>query len=303
VSSTKINKPAARRQSSQRRLPSSHVKKRPTRLEYIFFYSIPFVHLKIHSRNYRSRAKRRRGQLIFHPIPRSDREILVQSANPKKRKTTKRPAAVRTHPWLRWQTAGLASIFIIPGLAGAVYFGSHLHRQVSFNVSKGSAGHVLAVRQPASKVMAQSIPTELIIPKIGLDTPLAQTGLDEHGAVAMPWDIDTAAWYQYSPTPGQLGPAIIVGHLDGANFANLKGVFFRLNELVPGDEITIDRADGSVAKFKVIAMRQVSQANFPTTDIYGNINYAGLRVITCGGTFDSATGHYSDNTVAFAALE
>jgi sortase (surface protein transpeptidase) len=295
-------KTGARRQPPKRRLPSKHAKKNTPRLEYIFYYSIPFIHLKIHSRNYRSPAKRRPRQFIIHPVPRSNREILIEPAKSKKRPAAKPIPAVQKRPVIRWQTAGLASIFLIPGIAGAVYFGSHLHRQVSFNISRSASSKVLAVQKPA-KVMPQSIPTELVIPKIGLDTALAQTGLDEHGAVAMPWDIGTAAWYQYSPTPGQLGPAVIVGHLDGANFASIKGVFYRLNELAPGDEITVDRADGSVANFKVIAMKQVSQANFPTGDIYGNINYAGLRVITCGGTFDSATGHYSDNTVAFAALE
>jgi sortase (surface protein transpeptidase) len=271
-------------------------------LEYIFYYSIPFVHLKIHSRNFHSRPKRRGRQLVFHPVPFSQREILIESARPKKR-SAKRKAPARSPQLLRWQTAALAAVFLVPGIAGGVYFGTHLHKPVSFNISKVASTKVLAVDKPAAKVMPKSIPTNLIIPKIGLNTPLSQTGLDEHGAVAMPWDIDSAAWYQYSPTPGELGPSIIVGHLDGANFANLKGVFYRLNELAPGDQITVNRADGSTANFKVIAMRQVSQANFPTSDIYGNINYAGLRVITCGGTFDSATGHYSDNTVVFAALE
>jgi sortase (surface protein transpeptidase) len=301
VVSTKT-KTAARRQPPNRRLPSKLANKKTPRLEYIFYYSIPFIHLKIHSRNYRSRAKRRSRQLIIHPIPRSNREILIESAKSKKRPAAKRGPAVQKRQVIRWQTAGLALIFLIPGIAGAVYFGSHIHNKVSFNISRSASSKVLAVPAPA-KVMPKSFPTELVIPKIGLDTPLAQTGLDDHGAVAMPWDIESAAWYQYSPAPGQLGPAVIVGHLDGANYVNLKGVFYRLNELIPGDQITVDRADGTAANFKVIAMRQVSQANFPTGDIYGNINYAGLRVVTCGGTFNPTTGHYSDNTVVFAALE
>jgi sortase (surface protein transpeptidase) len=106
-------------------------------------------------------------------------------------------------------------------------------------------------------------------------------------------------WYKYSPTPGELGPAIIVGHVD-----SYKGisVFWRLRELVPGDTIDITRADGSVAKFQVNSLQQFDQTNFPTQAIYGDINYAGLRLITCGGTFNRKTGHYDHNMVVFASL-
>ena len=79
-------------------------------------------------------------------------------------------------------------------------------------------------------------------------------------------------------------------------------VFWRLRELVPGDTFEIDRADGSTAKFKVDAVKQVPQSNFPTEEVYGNIDFAGIRLITCGGTFNRTTRHYSDNTIVFGSL-
>jgi len=151
--------------------------------------------------------------------------------------------------------------------------------------------------------MPKSLPVRLVIPKIGLDTQLGQVGLQANGAIQMPWDIEAAAWYRYSPTPGELGPSIIVGHLDGADYADMTGVFWRLHELMPGDKIEVDRADGSDAIFKVIGLKQVPQNDFPTKEVYGNINYAGIRLITCGGAFNSSANHYTDNTIVYGALE
>lgn len=106
-------------------------------------------------------------------------------------------------------------------------------------------------------------------------------------------------WYKYSPTPGQEGPAVIVGHVD-----NYKGisVFWKLRDIKPGDVVEVSRADGTVVKFKVDALKQFDQAAFPTKEVYGNINYAGLRLITCAGSFDPATASYNQNTVVYASM-
>ena len=108
------------------------------------------------------------------------------------------------------------------------------------------------------------------------------------------------AWYRYSPTPGSLGPAIILGHIDSA--ADGPSVFFRLGEMRRGDRIVVTRADGSIARFVVDAVQSFSKSAFPTQRVYGDIDHAGLRVLTCGGPFDSATGHYLRNIVVFASL-
>jgi sortase (surface protein transpeptidase) len=198
--------------------------------------------------------------------------------------------------------AAFASLLIVGGLAGVIFFATHLHKQVSFDIKPSQK--VQAISAPTSaKSMPASAPTRLSIPKLGVETNLQQVGLQANGQMETPWDITVAAWYKYSPTPGQLGPSVIVGHLDGANYANMAGVFYRLRELVPGDKFSVSRADGTVANFKVLSLAQVPQNNFPTQQIYGNINYAGIRLITCGGTFDSSSNHYTQNTVVFGALE
>lgn len=151
-------------------------------------------------------------------------------------------------------------------------------------------------------ILARSKPVSLDIPSIDVHSPLHDVGLTAKGMLEVPAGprYDEAAWYRHSPTPGSLGPAVILGHMDSAT--NGPSVFFRLGELQRNDEILVTRADGSTAFFVVEEVRRYSKNDFPTDLVYGDINHAGLRILTCGGAFDDATGHYEDNVVVFASL-
>jgi sortase (surface protein transpeptidase) len=140
------------------------------------------------------------------------------------------------------------------------------------------------------------------IPSIGVHSELQSLGLTDDGALEVPAGAlyDQAAWYRHSPTPGSLGPAIVLGHVDSA--ANGPSVFFRLGELRPGDLVIVDREDGSTATFAVDEVHSYAKDDFPTKVVYGDIDHAGLRILTCGGAFDDSTGHYLDNVVVFASL-
>ncbi len=127
-------------------------------------------------------------------------------------------------------------------------------------------------------------------------------GLEPNGTIQVPplfADPGEAAWYRYSPTPGQVGPSVIVGHVD-----NIYGpaVFFRLGALRPGNKIDVTLADGVVATFVVDGVRSYPKAHFPTAVVYGPTDYPALRLVTCGGPFDTSTRQYLDNTVVFASL-
>lgn len=113
-------------------------------------------------------------------------------------------------------------------------------------------------------------------------------------------ETNEAAWFDDSPTPGEVGPSVIEGHIDSAYQG--PSVFFRLGALVPGDTIDVTLADGTVAVFTVTGVRQYPKTGFPTQVVYGNTNFAALRLITCGGTFDYTTHQYLANTVVFASL-
>ncbi|MBK5229127.1 MAG: class F sortase [Actinobacteria bacterium] len=152
-------------------------------------------------------------------------------------------------------------------------------------------------------ILPRSKPVALDIPSIGVHSVVQYLGQTADGALEVPAPgphYNEAAWYRYSPTPGSLGPAVVLGHVDSA--ADGPSVFFRLGELRPGDRVSITRADDSVAVFIVDEVHRYAKDNFPTELVYGDINHAGLRILTCGGAFDDSTGHYLDNIVVFASL-
>lgn len=151
--------------------------------------------------------------------------------------------------------------------------------------------------------LRRSPPISVAIPAIGVVSSLQDLGLASTGAIAVPRpgpSYNEAAWYDGSPTPGQLGPSIIEGHIDSA--ATGPSVFFKLGALEPGETVDVTLQDGTVAVFTVTGVRQYLKAAFPTGVVYGNTDFAALRLITCGGTFDYTTGHYLSNTVVFADL-
>lgn len=198
-----------------------------------------------------------------------------------------------------------------PNAVSPTALDSHAKPAIRINLASARFGYAAADKpvssadQPKvivtpSKTMPKALPVRLRISKIEIDTSVTPVDLRPSGSIALPDSFEEVGWYDKGPTPGELGPAVIVGHVDSTHGI---AIFWRLRELVPGDTFQIDRADGTTATFKVLIVNQFSQATFPTEDVYGNIRYAGIRLITCGGTFSTATGHYDQNTVVYAALE
>lgn len=148
-------------------------------------------------------------------------------------------------------------------------------------------------------VMERSTPARLRIPALGVDSDLMELGLLQDGTMQVPPAGFPAGWYTGAPTPGELGPAVIAGHVD---WAGEPGVFSDLLDLSPGDEVTVEREDGTAGVFRVARVEQFPKDQFPTDVVYGDIDHAGLRLITCGGSFDRRAGHYRDNVVVFADL-
>lgn len=147
--------------------------------------------------------------------------------------------------------------------------------------------------------IARSEPVSIEIPVLGVDSTLMDLGLQPNGTMEVPPGAFPAGWYTRAPTPGELGPAIIAGHV---NWAGHAGVFARIHELKPGDQIVVRRSDGSTALFRVDEVARYPKHEFPTKAVYGNIDHAGLRLITCGGEFDREAHSYVDNIVVYASL-
>jgi LPXTG-site transpeptidase (sortase) family protein len=146
----------------------------------------------------------------------------------------------------------------------------------------------------------QPKPAKVRISKINVDAPVVDLGLNADGTLQVPQEGGDVGWYTKSPSPGAMGPAVMVGHLDTIKTA---GVFYNLHKLQPGDEVEIEREDGSIAVFKIDSTEKYSQDNFPTDKVYGAIDHAGIRLITCSGTYSLLKGRYSDNLVVYGSLD
>ncbi|MFJ8541549.1 class F sortase [Streptomyces sp. NPDC093586] len=151
-----------------------------------------------------------------------------------------------------------------------------------------------------ARPLGRSVPVGLRIPVIGVDTPVMRLGLEPDGTVQVPpvTDHDRAGWYRHSPTPGQVGPSVVLGHVTVGTHGD--GVFRHLARLRPGDRIEARLENGTVAVFAVTSVRTVAKAEFPTRDVYGDVDRPELRLITCGGPHDG--DGYRDNVIVFAEL-
>jgi Sortase domain len=200
---------------------------------------------------------------------------------------------------LRALLAGLGGILLI--LTGTVAVGVVLILQHHAPQPAASAAGALGpdARGPW---LRRSPPVSVDIPAIGVDSKLLHLGENANGTVQVPpltAKVSRAAWYKYSPTPGQIGAAVIEGHVDTRAG---PAIFFRLGALRPGNRVYVHLADGVTAIFRVTGVRQYLKSRFPAKIIYGRTHYAALHLITCGGAFDYATGHYLSSTVVFATL-
>ena len=208
----------------------------------------------------------------------------------------RRPAALLS------LAAGL--VVIVGGTAGLLLT---RHPAQALRPVAGVAG-VAALPAPTGPIVAppqspepRSVPrpVSLIIPLIGVNTQLMTLGLTSGGALAVPplSEASVAGWYTGSPRPGAIGSAIIVGHNDTTHG---PAVFYRLPDLRHGDKVYVKRADGTLVEFRVTSVQTYVKDHFPTQTVYGPTPDAELRLITCDGTFDSATRHYLSNIVVYA---
>ncbi len=158
------------------------------------------------------------------------------------------------------------------------------------------------IEGPASRGMLHVKPKSVSIPAIKVESSLVSLGLNPDNSLQVPQDYSKAGWFTKGSYPGDLGgpPALIVGHVDSKEG---PAVFYKLNKLTIGDEILVDRADGSTAVFVVYDGQQFPKDSLPTEEIYGDRDGSELVLITCTGEFNAATGSYLDNYVVRAKLD
>lgn len=163
----------------------------------------------------------------------------------------------------------------------------------------GRSGRSTGAPHPASR---RSVPTRLEIPDIDLSAGVMPLGLRADGTLDVPpFDrAGEAGWYVDSPHPGQVGPLIIVGHIDSPDG---PAVFHRLAGMRPAQSIRVTCADGRMVPYRVEQVQLFPKAEFPTSLVYGNLTYPGIRLITCGGPYQRSYGGYQGNTVVFGRMD
>jgi hypothetical protein len=140
-------------------------------------------------------------------------------------------------------------------------------------------------------------PSTLSIPRIGVSAAIVGVGRKANGAMQVP-DPGQVGWYRNGPKPGDPGPAVLIGHVDTRTGPD---VFYRLGRLRPGDEILVGRPDGTTTRFLVGRLEQHPKTALPSSRIWTKTTRPLLRLITCAGSFDRATGHYRDNLILYAS--
>ena len=168
----------------------------------------------------------------------------------------------------------------------------------------GDRPPVAAAAAPPATVEATTrpaapAPTRVQIPSLGVDSTLAPLGINAAGGLVPPEDFDQAGWFTGGPAPGEVGPAVIAGHVDSRTG---PAVFAGLTRLEVDDLVVVDRADGTTLRFAVTRVERHAKDDFPTEEVYGPTTGPELRLITCGGAFDRAAGSYLDNVVVWAVL-
>ncbi|MFJ6048622.1 class F sortase [Streptomyces sp. NPDC092307] len=149
------------------------------------------------------------------------------------------------------------------------------------------------------QALARSEPQKISIPSLNLTSSLETLRQNPDGTMQTPKDPALAGWYEPGPTPGSQGPAVIAGHV---TWNGASAVFEKLKTMKGGDTIKVTRQDGKTVTFTVDRVAEYPKAEFPTLEVYKNIDHAGLRLVTCGGTFDPKKHYYDSNVVVFARM-
>lgn len=218
----------------------------------------------------------------------------------------------------RWGSRAMALLALAAVALGAALVGWGLTHQDQAPTAPAAVGEVdpgssgsdssapgndRAASRSVPPPLPLSPPQRLRIPAIDVDTAVNPIGKNPDGTLAVPQPgprLDQAAWFDQSPSPGQIGPSIIEGHVDTEQGPS---VFYDLAKLRPGDEIVVTRKDGITATFTVDALRDVRKSSFPTELVYGSrdLGRSTLRLITCS-MFDPDIGTHVGNTLVFASL-
>lgn len=189
------------------------------------------------------------------------------------------------------------------GLAvlGAVAIGHGVHAPAETTHYRDLGGPRALWSIPDGTDLPAAQPERVEIPDAGVRASVMPVGQNEDGTVEVPplTAAKRVGWYDGGPAPGRRGSAVLLGHYD-----DLDGpaAFYKLHKVKAGATVKVVRSDGRTALFTVDAVEQVPKWDFPGGRVYGNVRYAGLRLVTCGGPYKRDEHSYRDNLIVYAHL-
>ncbi|PYY47305.1 class F sortase [Curtobacterium sp. MCLR17_043] len=142
-------------------------------------------------------------------------------------------------------------------------------------------------------------PTTITVDHAGISAPVRPEGVDEDGAMALPPDPATAGWYRFGAAPSSTeGTVVIAAHVDAVGYG--IGPFSRLGDAPTGTRVTLTDADGAETAWRIDSVSMLEKQGLPWGEVFRDDGPRRLVLVTCGGTFDAATGHYESNLVVTA---
>jgi LPXTG-site transpeptidase (sortase) family protein len=220
---------------------------------------------------------------------------------------TRRQLRENRHIARRWWTAAVLLLLIGAGSLTLGLLGHQNRLPAPEAAPQVASPPAVALKTPPSATQpvnmsvarARSVPVALRIPAIGVSVSLGTLGLNPDRTVEVPTNYQQPGWFRPGPSPGEVGSAVILGHVD-----DFKGpaVFFRLGSLKVGDKVEVSLTNGVVAHFQVTTIATYLKTHFPAKQVYASHGYSALQLVTCGGAFDTRTGHYLSNVVAYTTL-
>ena len=196
---------------------------------------------------------------------------------------------------VRARIAGVTAALLLTGCAGADPASRSAGAETSAGPSAAPGPAFESYQQVAAR---RPLPVRLRIPSLQVDAPVGPVGTLPDRSVQVPQRWEEVGWFDGGARPGEDGPAVLLGHVDSKAG---PAVFVRLPQVQAGAVVEVVDAEGGVVRFAVDRVEQHPKARFPTEAVYLPALRSELRLVTCGGAFDAATGHYVDNIVVYAS--
>lgn len=192
-------------------------------------------------------------------------------------------------------------LLLIPSALLGIFLGFLFvnHQKSPANFQSLASSETAPSASPTSTpTPAIGLPQTLSIPQIGINAPVESVGLDSERKMDVPKNIYDVAWYKLGAKPGEIGNAVIDGHLDGPQ--GQIAIFWNLNKLKAGDLIYITDSFGQKYTFKITEVANYPFSTFPLQEVFGQTSKTRLNLITCSGAYDHTAHNYTERTVVYS---